>query len=118
MRELISEAQIQTKVDELAGRINTDYETHQPLEIVCVLKGAMIFASDLVRRLKMPLRIHFIHVSSYEDGTESSGTVSLHFSSSFEWKDLHVLVLEDILDTGITMEFLMEHLKQQMPISL
>lgn len=117
MRELISEAQIQAKVEELAAQINSDYGT-QPLEIVCILKGAMIFGSDLVRRLKMPVRIHLIHISSYEDGKESSGTVSIHFSSSSEYRNLHVLVIEDILDTGLTLEFVMEHLRQQLPASL
>jgi hypoxanthine phosphoribosyltransferase len=116
MRELLSAEQIQLRVDQLAQQINADYST-EVLDIVTILKGAMIFSSDLVRRLKMHVRIHFIHVSSYE-ALKSSGTLSLHFSSPSQLKDRHVLLIEDILDTGITMEFLVEHLKQEQPASL
>jgi hypoxanthine phosphoribosyltransferase len=117
MRELLSAEQIRKRVEQLADRINTDYSA-EVLDVVCILKGAMIFVSDLIRQLNMHMRIHFIHVSSYGAQKLSSGTLSLHFSSPSELKDRHVLLIEDILDTGITLEFLLEHLKQEQPASL
>jgi len=117
MRILLSEAQIQKRVEDLANQINADYGT-EVVDVVCILKGAMIFVSDLIRQLNMHVRIHFIHVSSYGAQKQSSGTLSLHFSSPSELKDRHVLLIEDILDTGVTLEFLLEHLKQEQPASL
>src|ERR1044071_750638 len=117
MRELLSAEQIQIRVDQLSDQMNRDYSA-EVLDVVCVLKGALIFTSDLIRRLKMQQRIHFIHVSSYGAQKQSSGTLSLHFSSPSQLKGRHVLLIEDILDTGITLEFLLEHLKQEEPASL
>ena len=117
MRILLSEAQIQKRVEDLANQINADYPT-EVVDVVCILKGAMIFVSDLIRHLNMHVRIHFIHVSSYGAQKQSSGTLSLHFSSTSELKGRHVLLIEDILDTGVTLEFLLEHLKQEEPASL
>lgn len=114
---LISEEQIQNRIRELADQINEDY-TSEILDVLCILKGALFFSADLIRRLTVPVRIHFIQLGSYGSSTESSGTVSFHFSSSSELKDRHVLIVEDILDTGITFEFLLEHLKVLNPASL
>ncbi|MCI0414339.1 hypoxanthine phosphoribosyltransferase [bacterium] len=108
---LLTEEQIQHRVRELADKINSDYEG-VTVDILCILKGSLVFAADLIRRLTVPLRIQFMQVQSYTGGTHSSGTVYLHFSSDFELKHCDVLLLEDILDTGVTLEFLQEHLKQ------
>lgn len=117
MRKLITAEQIQERVAQLASQINGDYST-EIVDVICILKGGMIFASDLIRRLNMHVRVHFIHVSSYGAQKQSLGTLSLHFSSPSELKDRHILLIEDILDTGITLEFLREHLKQEEPASL
>ena len=111
-RVLLTEEQIQRRVQELADRINADYEDGT-VDLLCILKGSLVFAADLIRRLTIPLRIHFMQVQSYAKGTESSGTVYLHFSSDFELTQCDVLLIEDILDTGITLEFLQEHLRQR-----
>jgi len=114
---LLSEEQILRRVEDLANQINQDYGS-RTLDVLCILKGSLFFSADLIRLLAMPVRIHFIQVSSYGASQESSGTVSFHFSSSSELEDRHVLLIEDILDTGITLEFLLQHLKQQKPASL
>jgi hypoxanthine phosphoribosyltransferase len=113
-RPLLTEEEIAAKIRELAGRLNLDYEG-QTVDILCALKGSLFFAADLIRRLTFPLRIHFMQVQSYSGGTESSGTVHLHFSSEFELEGRDVLLIEDILDTGITLQFLLDHMKEKNP---
>ena len=117
-RVLIPEEKIRERINEISVTINNDYDGYT-LDMICLLKGGIIFLSDLIRRLNVPLRIHFVHVSSYRGETESSGTVSLHFSSVSE--ELHgkqILVVEDILDTGITLDYLVKQLREEQPESL
>jgi hypoxanthine phosphoribosyltransferase len=114
---LISEEQIRHRIAELAETLNQEYEK-ETLDIVCVLKGAVMFASDLIRHLKMDVRLHFLQAISYSTGTESSETVNLHFTSVFDIRDCHVLLVEDILDTGITMDYLVKHLIENGPESI
>ncbi len=116
-KQLISEEKIRNRVQELAEVLNKEYQ-NQPLDIVCVLKGAMMFTSDLVRQLEMDVRIHFLQAISYNTGTESSETVNLHFTSVFDIRDCHVLLVEDILDTGITLDYLLKHLNENAPKSV
>lgn len=111
---LFTEEQIQNRVRELAEVLNTEYRG-KSLDIVSVLKGAMIFTSDLIRLLEMDVRIHFLQALSYSSGTESSETVNLHFTSVFDIRDCDVLLVEDILDTGITLDYLVKHLKENGP---
>lgn len=116
-RLLITEEQIQHRVRELAEDLNKEYRG-KSLDIVSVLKGAMIFTSDLIRLLEMDVRIHFLQALSYSSGTESSETVNLHFTSVFDIRDCDVLLVEDILDTGITLDYLVKHLKENAPGSI
>jgi hypoxanthine phosphoribosyltransferase len=117
-RILFSEEEIANRVGLIAQTISRDYEDHT-LDIVCILKGAVIFLSDLIRKLTIPVRIHFVQVSSYGDETISSGTVTLHFSSVSEnLESKQILVVEDILDTGITLDYLVKQLKEEHPESL
>ena len=109
-KPLLSETQISERLDELANSINHDYQG-RTVDVICILKGSLIFAADLIRRLTFPLRLHFIQVRSYTTGTESSGTVHLHFTSTFELEKCDILLLEDIVDTGITLQFVLEHLR-------
>lgn len=109
---LFSESKIQERVDRLADEINRDYSGRN-VDVISVLKGSLIFSADLLRRFSFPLRLHFIQVRSYTTGTESSGTVHLHFTSEFELEDCDVLLIEDIVDTGITLQFVQEHLKKK-----
>src|SRR5262245_9412961 len=115
---LISEDKIQQRIAAVASSLNRDYAGHT-IDIICILKGSLIFTSDLIRRLTIPVRIHFVQVSSYGDEMETSGTVNLHFSSvSEDLTDRDVLLVEDVLDTGITLDYLIKQLKEERPASL
>ncbi|MBE6915405.1 MAG: hypoxanthine phosphoribosyltransferase [Ruminococcaceae bacterium] len=114
---LISEEKIQSRVAEMAAELKHEYEGKNPL-ILCVLKGSLIFTADLVRKMDIPLEIDFIQVSSYGNGTTSSGEPVLKKVPSIDLKDRHVIVVEDILDTGATLRFLMKKLIEMQPASL
>ena len=115
---MISVTQIQDKVSELGKQIENDYgDREAELVLVGVLKGSFIFLADLIRAIDLPLSVDFIGVSSYGDATESSGNVKLHaLSKSIEGKD--IILVEDIVDTGITMAALLPLLEKQNPASL
>lgn len=101
----------------MAELLNRDY-ANRDLNILCILKGAAVFAVDLIRHLTVPVRLHFIQTSSYGTGTESSGTVHIQYTSPFEVEGQDVLIVEDILDTGITLDYLIRQLEQKNPRSL
>ncbi len=115
--ELISEGQIAQRVRELGQRITSDY-AGADLVLVCILKGATIFWSDLSRRIDLPLTTEFVALSSYGDRTASSGVVRLDLdvSGSIEGKD--ILIIEDIIDSGHTMRYLRDKLLTRNPTSL
>ena len=108
---LIGEDEIQRRVGELAAQISADYDGENPLVLVGVLKGAFIFLADLSRRLTIPRIIEFIAVSSYESGSVSSGAVRLVMDVRESIEDKHVLIVEDIVDTGHTLHYLVEMLE-------
>jgi hypoxanthine phosphoribosyltransferase len=109
---IVDAAAIQRRVTELAGAIDAHYaDAGSPLLLLCVLKGALIFTADLVRRLTVPCEIDFIAVSSYGDRTTSSGTPRLAGAGSADVTGRDVLVVEDIVDSGHTAAFLLTHLK-------
>ena len=93
---------IRERVATLAQTINEDY-ANRTVDIVCILKGALFFVADLTRQLIVPTRFHFIQVSSYGNEANTSGTVNLQLSSIMDLQGCNVLLVEDILDTGITM---------------
>ena len=113
---LFSADRIQHRVAELAAKISEDYKGKQILA-VGLLKGSFIFASDLLRRLLVPYTIEFIAVSSYE-GTESSGNVKVKMDLNSDPIGKHVLVLEDLIDTGITLKWIKEHIASKSPASV
>jgi hypoxanthine phosphoribosyltransferase len=114
---LISEDQLQRRVAELAETLNREF-ANTTIDIICVLTGAVFFAADVMRMLKMPTRLNFVKVSSYDSGTENSGTVNLHFSSAIDLQGRTVILFEDILDTGITLDYLLKHLREKNPQTL
>ncbi len=114
---LIDEGAIARRVTELAEEISAAYEGKKLL-LVCVLKGAVIFASDLMRRLKIPVEIDFIAVSSYGTDTVSSGVVRILKDLDSSIKDKDVLIVEDIVDTGLTLKYLCKNLLSRQPHSL
>ncbi len=115
LHTLITAEEIQNKVQELAAEISADY-AQTPLHLVGVLKGSFIFLADLARALSIPCSIYFVHASSYGDRQSSSGIVKIQHSLNMSNK--HVLVIEDILDTGLTLSTIMEELNKQQPASL
>jgi hypoxanthine phosphoribosyltransferase len=108
-RILIHEQTILSRLDALAHEITADY-TGKELTVVAVLNGSFMFMADLLRRIPLPLRVDCISVSSYHGGTESSGTVSFHQDRLPDIDDRHVLVLDDILDSGRTLHAICEKL--------
>ena len=114
---LLSESQIQQRVSELGGRISADYAGLNPL-LLCVLKGGYVFLADLTRCLTIRHDVDFMAVSSYGDGTESSGVVRILKDLDRDINGRHVLVVEDIIDTGRTLAYLMQNLRVRQPASL
>jgi hypoxanthine phosphoribosyltransferase len=115
---LLTEAEIQAKIAELGGRIGADYQ-NRPLTLVSVLKGSLPFMADLMRAIPVPVRIDLMEVSSYGGtSTESSGLVRIlkDLSASIEGED--VLIVEDIIDTGLTLNYLLRYLRGKNPRSL
>ncbi len=109
VRVLFGQAQIAARVAELGARIGSDY-AGRPLTVLCVLKGATLFAADLVRAIPLPLQLEFLGVASYGTGTSSSGEVRITSDTGTPLHDRDVLVVEDIVDTGLTLRFLLQAL--------
>jgi hypoxanthine phosphoribosyltransferase len=114
---LFTSKQIAAAVNRLASEIKRDYLDKNPI-LIAVLKGSFMFLADLIRRLDFPLEIEFAWLSSYGHGTESSGKIKLVQDVQTEIKGRHVLVIEDIIDTGFTAAFFLEHLRRKKPASL
>ena len=106
---LISEEQIRDRVAELGSQITNDYAGRSPI-FVGVLKGAFIFLADLVRAVDLDVDVDFIAVSSYGDATETSGVVRILMDLREDVQDRDVVLVEDIVDSGLTLEYLREHL--------
>ncbi len=113
----LSAEQIQRRVKELGAQITKDY-AGQPLHLVCVLNGAFIFMADLVRAIDLPLSLDFMQTSSYGAGTSSSGEVKLLKDLDHPLKGKHVLFVEDIIDTGLTIHYVLNYLKGRDPLSI
>ena len=117
LKILISRDEIAKAVDRLASEIKKDYQGKQPL-LIGVLKGSFMFMADLIRQLDLPLELDFIGLSSYGAARESSGKVRVVQGVKTPIKGRDILVIEDIVDTGITISFLLDYLKKKKPASL
>lgn len=117
IRVLISEEEVDAKVREIGARISADYRGKE-VHLICVLKGGAFFACELSKRITVPVTIDFMSVSSYGDDTKSSGVVRIikDLDEPLEGKD--VVVVEDIIDSGRTLSYLMEILESRRPASL
>lgn len=115
---LISESDIEKRVTELAIQISGDYQDKGDLVLVGVLKGAFVFLADLSRRMTIPRTIEFIAVSSYQSGSLSSGAVRLVMDVRGSIEGRHVLIVEDIVDTGHTLKYLIGMLQSHRPASI
>ncbi len=114
---MLSEQQIAARVRELAAQITKDYKERN-LVLVCVLSGSFVFAADLMRHIDLPLRVDFLGVRSYGEGTESSGVVQITQDLSRPIEHEDVLLVEDIVDTGLTIAHLMDLLRTRSPASV
>jgi hypoxanthine phosphoribosyltransferase len=114
---LIPANEIAATVERLAAEIRGDYFGKEPL-LLGILKGSFMFMADLIRRLDFPLEIDFIRLSSYGGGTESSGKIKVVQGLRSGVKNREVLVIEDIIDTGLTVAYLLDYLRKKRPASL
>src|SRR5918994_6026094 len=114
---LVSEEEIHEKITELAKQITEDYRG-KDLLLVGVLKGAFVFMSDLAREVHLPIEFDFMAVSSYGSSTKSSGVVRILKDLDYEITGRHVLLVEDIIDSGLTISYLLRYLEARQPASL
>lgn len=114
---LLSEAEINQRVAELGAQISRDY-AGQEIVLLIVLKGSMIFAADLCRHITVPVSLEVMGLSSYGDSTDTSGEVQVTLDFTKPVKQKHILVVEDIVDTGLTMRYLLRTLSARDPASL
>ena len=117
IRVMFSEEQVNEKIKELGAQISADMKG-EPVKIICILKGASFFACELAKRITVPVFIDFMSVSSYGDGTESSGIVRIIKDLDDSIIGENVLIVEDIIDSGRTLSYLIEILKKRNPASL
>ena len=117
MKPLFTADQIQTRVQELGAQITRDYPEGDVVAIG-ILKGSFIFMSDLVRAIDRDVTLDFIALSSYGDATETTGVVRLLKDLDVDIKDKDVIIIEDIVDTGLTLEYLTHYLQQRLPSSI
>ena len=117
IRVLLSEEEVAKRIKEMGEVISSDYEG-RPLHLICILKGGVFFTCELAKRISLPLTLDFMSVSSYGAGTVSSGIVKIvkDLVEPIEGKD--VLIVEDIIDSGKTLSYLIEVLKQRNPRSI
>ena len=111
LKVLIDSKTLMNRIKELADEINNFYGTNKPLTLICVLRGATMFFCELAKHLKMPVKMEFVSLSSYGDSEKSSGKIkslNLHLPSM---KDENVLIVEDIVDTGLTLDFLIKFIE-------
>ncbi len=113
----LSEKQIQKRIQELGETITQDMKGK---DLVCIgiLKGSIIFMADLIRHIQLPLSIDFMAASSYGDAMKSSGVVKINMDLAHPIEGKDVLIIEDIVDTGLTLDYLLKHLKMRKPKSL
>ena len=114
---LYSQTQIESAVSRLAAEITADYRQQNPV-LIGILKGVFVFMADLVRRLDFPLEVEFVRVSSYGSGRQTSGRVKVVQDLRCPIAGRDVLVVEDIIDTGLTVAFFLDYLKKKGPASL
>lgn len=124
---LLSKNEIETKVSELAKKINEDYAflnqslpdgSTQELIAVCTLKGSVVFYNDLLKKLHLPVRCEFLGTSSYGNQTTTTGEVKVTLDLNLPLTGKHVLIVEDIVDSGLTLNFVLDYLKARKPATL
>ena len=116
-RVVVSAGELQERIKELGADITRDYAGHPPL-LVCVLKGAVNFMADIMHAIELPVEIDFMAVSSYGAATKTSGVVRIVKDLDVDLKDRDVLIIEDVVDSGLTLNYLRQYLGARNPRSL
>ncbi|HHE39970.1 MAG TPA: hypoxanthine phosphoribosyltransferase [Candidatus Cloacimonetes bacterium] len=114
---LFSEQDIKEKVEELGRQISGDYKNKNPI-LISILKGGVVFLADIIRALDIPIEIEFMGVASYGNSTKSSGVVQITKDCNIDISDRHVLIIEDIVDTGLSLNYITRYLQGKNPKSL
>lgn len=114
---LLDAETIQAKVRELGERLSRDYEGKNPV-FICILKGAVIFTADLMRHISIPAKMDFMAISSYGGGVRTSGVVRILKDLDRSIEGEHVIIVEDIVDSGLTLTYLLDNLQSRQPASL
>ena len=117
LRRILSQARIRRRVRELAAQLRSDYADQRPVFVGC-LKGAFVFLADLVRQVGIPLQVDFIMVSSYGMGTTSKGEITVLKDVTTDLAGRHVVFVDDIIDSGLTLQRVREHLLARGPASV
>lgn len=117
MKKFITSSQLKKRVKELGVEISTHYKNDE-IVILCILKGGFIFAADLIREISSSSIIDFLEASSYGDGKVSSGAVLIKRDVGIDIKNKKVLIVEDIIDSGFSLNYLMKYLKKKKPLSI
>lgn len=119
---LFTEEQIAQRVEEIGAQITRDYAERaakgEPIMMISILRGAAIFMADLARKIELPVEMDYMAISSYGDGAKSSGVVRILKDLSSEIKDTHLIIAEDILDSGLTLTYLLKNLASREPASV
>ncbi len=114
---LFDEETLHHKIKELGKKITRDYSRKNPV-MICILRGAVIFLSDLIKNIEEPVEIDFLSLSSYGDSTRSSGIVRIRKDIDTNIQNRHVIVVEDIVDSGLTLQYIHDYLMKHKPVSV
>ena len=117
IRVLLSEDEVNKRISEVAAQISRDYQGKE-IHLICILKGGVFFTCELAKRLELPVTLDFMSVSSYGNDTKSSGVVRIVKDLDEPLEGKHVLIVEDIIDSGQTLAYLIEVLKQRGPADI
>ena len=117
IEEMISEEQIDKRVREIAKQISEDYKG-KSVRLICILKGSVFYTCELAKRISIPVTLDFMSVSSYGSGTVSTGDIKIKKDLDHDIEGLNVIVVEDIIDSGRTLSYLIEILKKRNPASI
>ena len=114
---LISEKELMKKVEDIATKISVDYLGKNPV-LICILRGGVLFLSDLMKRITIPLEIDFLSLSSYGNSTESSGIVKIRKDIDSDIYERHVIIIEDIVDSGLTLKYIKDYFQKHKAASI
>ena len=113
IKVLISNKELTQRIKTVADEINSSYKSDETLNVICVLKGAVMFFTELVKHLKMPVKMYFVKLSSYGNSEKSTGKIKPLDLNLPEFKNQNVLIVEDIIDTGLTLKFFSDFVKNE-----